>query len=91
VRVSLVRYEQAPDVQIEPSAPVSRGFRRNEHVGGHHILHITTPDYSKIQFKESTSRMTPNTSSKDKKRSLSMPKTETTGERMQHAWILMVR
>jgi hypothetical protein len=79
------------NVQAEQSEPVSWGFRRNEPAGGHHILHILKPDYSKIQSKESTLRMIPNTGAKDKKRSLSIPKEETTEKEMQHVWIPMAR
>lgn len=71
------------DIQTKQSKPVPWGFRRNKPAGGHRTLHITKPDYSTIQPKESTSRTTPNTGSEDKKRSPSMPKPETTQKRIK--------
>jgi hypothetical protein len=62
-----VLFAQAPDIKPESSNAVTQGLRRSQHVRGRCILHIPTPDYSKISPKIDARRRNPRIGDNDKK------------------------
>jgi hypothetical protein len=61
-----MKWEEAPNVKRDSSKAPAPGVKRSQNAGGKRILHIPTPDYSKMEPKIESWRRKPEVGNSDK-------------------------